>query len=96
MSCLYKTVPWTSNLCVKLVYRGYAEWQHTVEQTTARSGEEKHISETEQTEKTKNCESVQEEAYIIRAELCGFLLQDPLEQVSATAVLHNNTQEAIS
>lgn len=39
---------------------------------------------------------MQEEAYIIRAELCVFLLQDPLEQVSATAVLHNNTQEAIS
>lgn len=39
---------------------------------------------------------MQEEAYIIRAELCGFLLQDPLEQVSTTAVLHNNTQKAIS
>lgn len=39
---------------------------------------------------------MQEEAYIIRAELCAFLLQDPLEQISATAVLHNNTQKAIS
>lgn len=39
---------------------------------------------------------MQEGAYIIRAELRGFLLQDPLEQVSTTAVLHNNTQKAIS
>lgn len=39
---------------------------------------------------------MQEEAHIIRAELFGFLLQDPPEQVSTTAVLHNNTQEAIS
>lgn len=37
-----------------------------------------------------------EQSYIVSAELCGFLLQDPLEQVSSTAVLHNNTQEAIS
>lgn len=39
---------------------------------------------------------MREVAYITSAELCGFLLQDPLEQVSSTAVLHNNTQEAIS
>lgn len=39
---------------------------------------------------------MREGAYIISAELCGCLLQDPLEQVSSTAVLHNNTQEAIS
>ena len=36
------------------------------------------------------------DAYIFSAELCVFLLQDPLEQVSSAAVLHNNTEEAIS
>lgn len=39
---------------------------------------------------------MQEGAYIMRAELRGLLLQDPLEQVSPTAVLHHNTQEAVS
>lgn len=36
------------------------------------------------------------QAYIIKAERCGFMLLDPLEQVSSTTVLHDNAQEAVS
>ncbi len=39
------TIPWTSDLCAKLVYRGYVESQSTSEQTTSRSGE-KYFNET--------------------------------------------------
>lgn len=36
------------------------------------------------------------EPYIINTELSSFLPSDPLEQVSSTAELHNDTQEVIS
>lgn len=34
--------------------------------------------------------------YIINAELLGLLLPDPVEHISAAAVLHHNTQKVIS
>lgn len=33
--------------------------------------------------------------YIFNSELRGFLLLDPLKQISSIAVLHNNAQEAV-